>query len=53
MNLSKVKVEQILKNGNIILDYSEILSKKERINILNTYFKDLNIKDKFIYGNYK
>lgn len=52
MNYSNVKSEQITKNGIVLDDNAEILTRKELQDIILKYFIDTKICDKKIYGTY-
>ena len=52
MQLSNVKVEQVKKNGDVLLDYGEILSKKEEIELILQSFPHTHLEDNQIQGKY-
>ncbi len=50
MTCSNIKVEQIDENQEIVMDYGEILSKKETAEILLNNFPNTEYKDGCLYG---
>jgi hypothetical protein len=52
MKASIKKVEQILKNGEIVIDYGEILDKKEISKIIQEKFPNISFRNNNIYGRY-
>ena len=52
MQLSNIKVEQVKKNGHVLLDYGEILSKKEEIELILQSFPHTYLENNQIQGKY-
>lgn len=52
MQISDKKVEQLSSQCEVVLDYAEVLSKKEIKEIVTKYFPNTFVRDGFIYGRY-
>ena len=52
MQFSNVKVEQIDSINGVVIDYGEILSGSEILNIAREVFPETELKDGCLYGRY-